>query len=232
MDHRAAQAFQLTLGSVVAGWSSQVSTVETTQGRDVRVMPRRNRNTVAHRRSQRSKAVRSMMKDAADAVTYAAFNPRHDERGAVNPLVVYVVALVSVFAVGVIGMVSSPPGAVARTEVRYESCLDRGGRYVEVVSEGTVTRAECLRRNRRLVQIEGPEFEQMGRNPVMYVEYVHRKWFLAELSDGSTWMVTRCRHEDSRNCWWNAQRRGNGEGRSFLNIHGHYHKAVRGTVVQ
>ena len=82
----------------------------------------------------------------------------------------------------------------------------------------------------RVVQLEEPEFEQMGRNPVLYVERVTRRWFYIELSDGSTWMVTRCRHEDSNNCWWDAKRRGNGEGRSFVVIHRHYHLTVKATV--
>lgn len=75
----------------------------------------------------------------------------------------------------------------------------------------------------RLVQLHGPRFEQMGRNPVIYVEHVMRKWHYFELADGSEWMVTRCPEEDSDNCYWNARIRGNHRGHSFVNIHGHIH---------
>jgi hypothetical protein len=43
------------------------------------------------------------------------------------------------------------------------------------------------------------------------------------LRDGSQWVATPCVEEDSRNCWWNACRRGNGGGTSFVNIHGQVH---------
>lgn len=85
--------------------------------------------------------------------------------------------------------------------------------------------------NAKAVQVEQAEVERPHRNPVLYVEHVQRRWFYVELADGSTWMVTRCRHEDSNNCWWNARTRGNGEGRSFVVIHRRYHLAVRGTVI-
>ena len=35
--------------------------------------------------------------------------------------------------------------------------------------------------------------------------------------------ATPCATEDSTNCFWDAQHRGNGEGRSFLDIDGTAH---------
>jgi hypothetical protein len=84
----------------------------------------------------------------------------------------------------------------------------------------------------RAVQLGEPKVERVHHDPVLYVEHVQRRWYYVELADGSSWMFTPCRQEDSRNCWWNAQTRGNGEGTSFVNIHGHYHYAVRGTVIR
>lgn len=71
-----------------------------------------------------------------------------------------------------------------------------------------------------------------GREPVLYVNHVaHTRWFYVEIANNETWMVTRCRQEDSRNCWWDAKRRGNGVGHSFVNLRGRYHWTVRGTLI-
>lgn len=74
----------------------------------------------------------------------------------------------------------------------------------------------------RAVEIHGPRYDldPDARNPFIWVEHVQRRWHYAERVDGSEWMVTRCRYEDSRNCYWNAQKRGNHRGRSFIDING------------
>lgn len=41
-----------------------------------------------------------------------------------------------------------------------------------------------------------------------------------EFRDGSAWVFTPCKQEDSRNCFWWAEGRGNGEGKSFVNLRG------------
>ena len=50
--------------------------------------------------------------------------------------------------------------------------------------------------------------------------YVKRSAALT-LNDGSVWVAPPCKVEDSRNCYWDATRRGNHKGRSLLNLHGH-----------
>lgn len=37
---------------------------------------------------------------------------------------------------------------------------------------------------------------------------------------GSKWRVVPCKHEDSNNCYWNARKRGNGIGTSFVTLKG------------
>lgn len=64
------------------------------------------------------------------------------------------------------------------------------------------------------------QFHSTGPNPFIYVEHSHRRWYYAERYDTSEWMVTRCRYEDSRNCYFNAKKRGDGKGRSFINLKG------------
>ena len=36
----------------------------------------------------------------------------------------------------------------------------------------------------------------------------------------SVWRVAPCRFEDSNNCYWNARKRGNGRGTSFVTLRG------------
>ena len=38
---------------------------------------------------------------------------------------------------------------------------------------------------------------------------------------GGTLQLKACAEEDSQNCYWDATQRGNGQGRSFINIRGH-----------
>lgn len=46
---------------------------------------------------------------------------------------------------------------------------------------------------------------------------------------GGTLELKACANEDSQNCYWDATMRGNGQGRSFINIRGHlfYEEAGR-----
>jgi hypothetical protein len=75
----------------------------------------------------------------------------------------------------------------------------------------------------KVVQVDPPTHEVMRHNVVTWrvrygwAPHWHRVW----LRDGSSWDVTRCPTEESRNCFWNARVQGNGLGRSFVNIHGH-----------
>lgn len=39
-------------------------------------------------------------------------------------------------------------------------------------------------------------------------------------TEGGTMTLTACAEEDSLNCYWDASTRGNGQGRSFINING------------
>lgn len=41
-----------------------------------------------------------------------------------------------------------------------------------------------------------------------------------EFADGSAYVFTPCRYEDSRNCFWWASTSGNGTGHSFLDLGG------------
>lgn len=41
-----------------------------------------------------------------------------------------------------------------------------------------------------------------------------------QFRDGSVFVFTPCKREDSRNCFWDAGRSGNGRGRSFVDLRG------------
>lgn len=84
----------------------------------------------------------------------------------------------------------------------------------------------------RVVQLTKPQIEKIGHDPVMYVKHVKGPWLYIELADGSSWMATPCKYEDGRNCWWNAKRRGNHHGRSYLTIHNVQYFTVKGTVIE
>lgn len=47
----------------------------------------------------------------------------------------------------------------------------------------------------------------------------HRK-LVAVFNDDSTWEFGPCKYEDSRNCWWDADKRGNKAGHTFINLRG------------
>jgi hypothetical protein len=85
---------------------------------------------------------------------------------------------------------------------------------------GTAAHADA-----RAVQVDGPTHEVIHHNYITYHTHIKgmNKTYI-ELRDGSEWVATPCRAEDSRNCWWNAKVRGiGGQGHSFLNIRGNYH---------
>lgn len=46
---------------------------------------------------------------------------------------------------------------------------------------------------------------------------------------GSRWSVRPCRHEDGNNCYWDARKHGNGQGRSFVTLKGktYYSRLIR-----
>lgn len=50
-----------------------------------------------------------------------------------------------------------------------------------------------------------------------------------ELSNGKQDVLTPCKYEDGRHCYWNAGTRGNGKGRSYLVTRGHvFYMNLRG----
>lgn len=55
---------------------------------------------------------------------------------------------------------------------------------------------------------------------VAYAEPLTRGHVYVELNNGATYRFTPCAREDSRNCYWDAQTRGNGHGHSFVNLAG------------
>lgn len=80
----------------------------------------------------------------------------------------------------------------------------------------------------KAIEITGPvdNYPTEARNPFIWVEHVQGRWHYAERADNSEWMVTRCRYEDSRNCYWNAKHRGNKRGKSFINLRGEIIRVV------
>lgn len=55
---------------------------------------------------------------------------------------------------------------------------------------------------------------------VVYAERLEGGRLYYELNNGATFVTTACQYEDSRNCWWNAGKRGNGVGHSFVDLKG------------
>ena len=61
-------------------------------------------------------------------------------------------------------------------------------------------------------------------SPVVLVQQIgNANQYAVVLRNGHTWIVPRCRLEDSRNCWWDAGKRGNRSGRSFADLNGRVH---------
>lgn len=55
---------------------------------------------------------------------------------------------------------------------------------------------------------------------VTYVEPVGRRALFVELNNGAAYRLNPCRVEDGRQCYWDADNRGNGIGRSFVSVGG------------
>lgn len=155
----------------------------------MRVMPRNNRNTVKHHRTeQRSKVLRALtlLGEAERSTLSRVINARPEQVGRASMRLVIGLLLVA-------------------TALAFAAFA-------------------APRANARVVNVDGPEREVIRHNYVAYHTHVTgTRWTYLRLRDGSEWMATRCRQEDSRNCWWNAATRGTGEGTSFLNINGHRH---------
>lgn len=69
------------------------------------------------------------------------------------------------------------------------------------------------------VRLEAPV---RSASPVKFVgvKYVSSTRVHVRFNTGSKWSVPTCKHEDSSNCYWDAKRRGNGHGRSFVALKG------------
>lgn len=66
------------------------------------------------------------------------------------------------------------------------------------------------------------------RSQVVTVQQVgHNNQFAIVLKNGVTWVVPACKYEDSRNCWWDAGRSGNKQGRSFADLNGKVHRLAK-----
>lgn len=55
---------------------------------------------------------------------------------------------------------------------------------------------------------------------VTYVEPSGPRALYVELNNGATYRLNPCRVEDGRQCYWDADDRGNGAGRSFVVVSG------------
>lgn len=160
-------------------------------------MPRRNRNaTKAHRYAQRSKVLRALDTMFLSHRADAVTYRTYNPRGDErgSALVRDVVTLLCVAAIMAFGLFLTL--AVFAPEA-----------------------------DAKAVEISPPKTEMIGHDPLIYIEQLDgpSRWFYGELADGSQWMFTRCRIEESRNCWWNAHKRGNHHGHSFVDIHGAVH---------
>lgn len=70
------------------------------------------------------------------------------------------------------------------------------------------------------VRVEAPE-RRVSHVKVTRVSPVKGPRVSVRFNTGSRWLVKPCAHEDSNNCYWNASKRGNGHGRSFVTLRGH-----------
>lgn len=93
-----------------------------------------------------------------------------------------------------------------------------------------------------LVGLASPSHAGTGRTtrlepPVRHVAHVKvvsvqetrtsRLWI--EFNTGSLWSVAPCKWEHSNNCYWDARKRGNGKGKSFVTLKGktYYSSKIR-----
>lgn len=74
--------------------------------------------------------------------------------------------------------------------------------------------------------------KKVKRSPVALVQQIGtNNQFAVVLRNGHTWIVPRCKYEDSRNCWWDAGKRGNKRGKSFADLNGRVHYSTKNVKV-
>lgn len=79
-----------------------------------------------------------------------------------------------------------------------------------------------------VIQTEPADRLPVTSTYVTYAEMYQRVWpslgtaprntLIVDFNTGSQYEFTACKYEDSNNCFWNAKKRGNGEGRSFVTL--------------
>ena len=62
-----------------------------------------------------------------------------------------------------------------------------------------------------------PADRHVNKVRVTYLERDGIRLFV-ELNNGALYVLRPCKVEDSEHCYWDAQRRGNGYGRSFVRV--------------
>lgn len=65
-----------------------------------------------------------------------------------------------------------------------------------------------------------PADREVSTVRVVYVESSDGRRLYVELNNGATYRLSPCRVEDGRHCYWDADARGNGIGRSFVRVSG------------
>jgi hypothetical protein len=65
-----------------------------------------------------------------------------------------------------------------------------------------------------------PADRDVTRVRVTYVEPAGTRALYVELNNGATYHLNPCRSEDGRQCYWDADDRGNGIGRSYVVVAG------------
>lgn len=65
-----------------------------------------------------------------------------------------------------------------------------------------------------------PADRNVTRVRVTYVEPIGARRLFVELNNGAAYRLNPCRYEDGRQCYWDADDRGNGVGRSFVAVSG------------
>lgn len=81
-------------------------------------------------------------------------------------------------------------------------------------------------------QAQAAPAKKVKRSPVVLVQQIGtNNQFAVVLRNGHTWVVPRCKYEDSRNCWWDAGKRGNKRGHSFADLNGRVHYSTKNVKV-
>lgn len=65
-----------------------------------------------------------------------------------------------------------------------------------------------------------PPTRSVAHVRILETQQLRHGYLLVDFNTGSTWRVAPCRYEDSNNCHWDARKRGNGHGRSFVTLKG------------